>query len=108
MAEENKLHGLAGPLLHLFKGKKVEINLGETAITMNYDDHSVDQKALVRGVLKDAIGDALIIDCEVFGKVKQVIVNCWSVNTVTEVDDVGTTKSIYYNEGSKRLRRAQK
>jgi hypothetical protein len=100
------IHGYGAACLYKYQNKKVEVNCGETAITMIYNDHTLQEKSVVRGVLKDVIGDALVLLCDVPGfKQKEVLVNCWCVTSVTSFDGTGSTKNVYYDEGSKRLRR---
>ncbi len=99
------MNGFGAALFYSYKGKKVELYCGNGAITMIYDDHSVEEKSIIRGVIKDVIGDALVVECDVLDKKKIILVNCWSIVSATEFDNVGTTRNLFYDEGSKRLRR---
>ena len=102
MTNQN-LHGIAKVCLALFKDKTVEINTGEQRTTLIMADFQSAQKDLIRGVLKDAVGDALILECEVANEKKNIVVNCWSIISIAEA---GCMKSAYFDEDFRRNRRA--
>ncbi|MAE82945.1 MAG: hypothetical protein CMB80_09435 [Flammeovirgaceae bacterium] len=97
------LHGLAAICLQLYKDKVVEVNTGEQKTTLRMADFDTVQKDLIRGVLKDAVGDALVLECDVGREKKQIVVNCWSIISIAEV---GTIKCAYVDEDFRKNRRA--
>jgi hypothetical protein len=82
-----KTHGFAAAALELYKDKVIEINTGEVQTTLLFDDHTKDQKSIVRGILKDAVGDALILECNVNGQRHDVLINCWSISSLMELKE---------------------
>jgi hypothetical protein len=97
------LHGFAAACLAVYKDKEVEINTGESSTTLLMADFETSQKDLIRGVLVDAIGDALIVEFEAKGEKKKIIISCWSVISITEI---GCMSQAYYDEDFRRNRRA--
>ena len=96
-----KLHSIAAACIKLYKNKEIEVNTGEQQTTLIMADFQYGQKDLIRGVLIDAIGYAIII--EVGQKKSQVLINCWSIISVAEV---GVLKSAYIEEDFRENRRA--
>ncbi len=107
MVEELATHGYAAALLQTYRDKLVEINTGESATTLLFDDHQVTQKSVIRGVIKDALGDALIIECNVNGAKQKVLINSWSINMVMELKGNGNLRDIYVDEDTERRRKRQ-
>jgi hypothetical protein len=102
---ELKTHGFAAAALELYKGKVVEINTGEVQTTLLFHDHTQDQKSIVRGILKDAVGDALILQCNVNGESHDVLINCWSISALMELKGVGNLKDVYIDEYKRHITR---
>lgn len=95
------IHGYAAAALHLYKNKMVEINTGEVKTTLLWDQFQKEIKHVIRGVIKDAIGDALIIEVRTAKGIKSVLINCWSINSIVAVDGNGTTTDVYFDEDVK-------
>lgn len=93
-----KMHGLAVAALHRYQGKMIEINTGEIQTTLQYSDYDAAQKSLIRGKLVDAYADALILECDIRGEKKEVMISCWSINAMAELDAVGSLSEIYIDE----------
>lgn len=102
---ELKTHGFAVAVLELYQGKLIEINTGEIQTTLLFDDRQLDQKSLVRGILKDALGDALILECSVNGHRQTVLINCWSISSIMELEGYGSLKDIYVDEYQQHLKK---
>jgi hypothetical protein len=104
MANNNdaKIHGLAEAALSLYQGKVVEINTGETATSLQFADHEVGQKHVIRGILDDAIGDGLILICDVNGTKQKVLVSAWMVVSIMELCGNGNISDIYIDEYTRR------
>lgn len=97
------LHGFAAACLYTYKDKMVEVNTGEQATTLLMSDFECSQKDLIRGVLIDAVGDALILEYETNKEKKKIVVSCWSVISIAES---GTMKYAYVDEDFRVNRRA--
>ncbi len=102
---ELPIHGFAAAALQLYQGKLVEINTGEVQTTLLFDDHQRDQKSVIRGVLKDAVGDALIMRCNVNGVPQDIMINCWSVSAIMELQGYGNLKDVYIDEFRERFKK---
>jgi len=97
------VHGYAQAALDLYKDKYIEINTGEVSTTLLFADSQIGQKSIIRGVLIDAIGDGMIVECEMKHGTKRVLINCWSIKSIVEIDGTGLTKDVYVDqEGRKR------
>ncbi len=98
---EIPIHGYAAAALHFYKDKLVEINTGEVKTTLLWEQFQHDIKHVIRGVVKDAFGDGLIIEIQMSKGVKLVLINCWSIKSIIAVDGNGTTKDVYFDEDTK-------
>ncbi len=96
------LHGYAAAVMQMFEGQLVEINTGETASTILFDQEQLELKHVIRGIVDDAIGDALIIKCKVPGGHKTLMINCWNIISIAVVDKTGMLKDCYFDEHSSR------
>lgn len=91
--------------LELYKDKLIEINTGETATSVQYSDYEKSQKHLIRGYLKDVIGDGLVIECQINKFKKIVLVNVWSIISIMEFTDNGHLSDVYVDEfGDSRVK----
>ena len=102
------VHGYARACLELYKDKLVEVNTGEQKSTLLLSDFELHQRSLIRGFLRGAIYDALLIECSSGKKGAPnttVLVNCWTIISVTEVDGKGGMKDIYIEEEFRANRR---
>lgn len=96
------LHGYAAAVMEMFEGQLVEINTGEKSSTILFDQEHLELKHVIRGIVDNAIGDALIIKCRVPGGHKTLMINCWNIIDVAVVDGPGMLKDCYFNEHSSR------
>ena len=96
------LHGFAAAVLEMYEGKVVEINTGETSSTILFDQENKDLKDIIRGTVHGALGDALIHKCSVPGGHKTILINCWSIVSITSTNDPGMLKDCYFVEHSSR------
>ena len=93
-----ELHGFAYACEQLYKDKMVEVNTGESKTTLRLSDFEVSQKSVIRGVLKGAIGDAIIIECPLNQVKKNVLVNVWNIISITDIEDKLGLNSAYIDE----------
>ena len=98
VADDLPTHGFAVAALSLYKDKFVQINTGESATTLLFDDHESEQKSLIQGILRGAIGDAIVIEVSLNGNSRSILVNCWSINTIMELTDKSNLSDVYIDE----------
>jgi hypothetical protein len=92
-----------GPaVLKYFKDKYVEINTGESATSFQFIDHEVGQKDVIRGYLREVVGDAIIIECKVGAVTQPVLINAWAVICIIELIGHGNVSDIYVDEYKER------
>lgn len=92
------IHGYAAAALHLYKDKVVEINTGEVRTKHVMDQFEHEIKHVLRGKIREAIGDALVLEVNINGKSKLVLINCWSIKSITALDGKGSLKDVYFDE----------
>lgn len=100
---DNEIYGYAEAALALYKGKFIEINTGESVTTQNYAEVAVGQKHVIRGILDDALGDGLVIICDVNGYRQKVLINVWSIISIMELCGNGHTCDVYIDEYRERI-----
>ena len=88
-------NGFAEACLYFYKDKMVEINAGETKTTLMLADFTHTQKSLIRGIILEAYGDGLLVECKVGRATKKVLVNVWSIISIAEVGGGVSMKDIY-------------
>jgi hypothetical protein len=86
----------------LFGGKFVEINTNESTTTHLLADFTISQKSIIRGKLLHAVGDSLVIECFVNDRPKLLMINCWSIHSMCELDRNGTIADLYHNEDKRK------
>ena len=78
-------------LLLNLKDKPVEIYTGDANKTHMYSDYQIEQKQVIKGILKDGSGDCLVLECTSRTNVKSLIfINSWAIHAVME-DVEGTS-----------------
>ncbi|KKN74494.1 hypothetical protein LCGC14_0390110 [marine sediment metagenome] len=97
-----KANGFAAAALEMYKDKLVEINTGEVATSLQFADHTVGQKHVIRGHLREVIGDGIVIECNVGSHKQQVLINAWSVVSIMELQGKGNISDIYIDEYKER------
>jgi hypothetical protein len=96
--DDIKLHPYAAALLKFLKNKEVEINCGDIKTVVKLAEQDVSQKHVIRGILKDACGDALIVLVLKNNKYANVFINVWSIKSVVPMEDSLFIKDIYEEE----------
>jgi hypothetical protein len=95
---EIPLHGFAAAVLQMYQNEMVEINTGEIRTTHVLDQFSHDIKHLIRGIVVDAVGDAIILDCPVRkGANKRIMINCWSINSICKYNINHSLSDTYWD-----------
>jgi len=98
-----KHQGYAEAVLTLLKGKSVEVYDGSDGRYRKYSDFDFQQKAVIRGILKDGVGDLLIIEVtDKFGNTNDVYVNGWAVKSIVEPKNTISIIDVYTEEHRKQ------
>jgi len=80
-----KLHAYAEAVIKYLKDQEVEIYCGTDKTILKFADYDVCQKNLIKGVLVDACGDCLIVECLKNGMKNTIFLNCWAVYSIVPV-----------------------
>jgi len=94
-------HGYGTACLQVFKDKLVEINTGEIKTTLNFSDWDQAHKNVIRGTFVDVIGDAIVMECDINNTKKKVMVNCWLIISITEIDDKFGIRDVYVDDDTR-------
>jgi hypothetical protein len=86
------------------KDKKVEIFLGTNSKSHEYLDYSVSRKEVVRGIVRDAEGDLLIIEISKHGQTNLVYLNIWNIYMVVEPKNSISIVDVYCDADSKQVK----
>lgn len=96
-------HSYAEGLLASLKNKKIEIYTGDTSRVQEYSDYSLSQKSVIRGVLRDCLGDCVVVECtDSRGATNLVYLNGWSITAVMEPKNNLSIVDIFINESEKQ------
>lgn len=96
--QEIILHPFAAGILKHLKNEEVEIYCGDVKTTLQFHDYNVQQKNVIRGFIKDAIGDAIIVECEKSNKKGIVFLNVWSIKAIIKIKDSLFIADIFEDE----------
>lgn len=86
--ENITMHPFAAAILHNLKDKFVEINCGDVRTVLTFSDFEVNQKNLIRGYVRDAMGDCLMVEVKrnsVPPQAAIVYVNVWAIKCLMEI-----------------------
>lgn len=97
-SEEIRLHPFAAAVLYHLKGKKVEVYSGDVKTVVKFAETDVNQKHVIRGVLEDAMGDAIILLVSEKTKYTRVFLNVWSIKSIVPIEEALFIKDIYDEE----------
>lgn len=91
-------------MCHL-EGKLVEVYCGDIKHTHILQDFSRAEKSIIRGRVKDAMGDCIILQCEKDGRTNDIFINCWSISTISPINGQLSMKEMYYDEEEVKKKR---
>jgi hypothetical protein len=102
-AQQNgELRKFSDELLNKFRGKILEIYIGDQCETMNYDEVSVPKNCSIFGKLVDVLDRMVVLDCYYIDSAsKQVVsgnityINSFQIRAMTEVDGKGSLGDIF-------------
>ena len=95
------VNGYAAAVLQLYKDKEVEINTGETQTILIFQDWQSELKQVIIGTVRDAIGDALVLECKTKFGPKTILLNAWSIRAIAEASSKTSLKDLYKDEHQK-------
>lgn len=98
MNSELPKHPYAAALLSQLQGEEIEIYNGDIKTTQILQDREISQKNVVIGILKDVIGDCLIVEVFKNGRKGLVYINAWTISHVMRVKDPLFLKDIFTDE----------
>lgn len=99
---QDGLRKFSDELINKFKGKLIEIYIGDQYESLNFEDFSQQQNATIFGRLVDVLDRFLILSCYYVDKRTNrlksgnlVYVNTFQIKTMTEVGDDGSLEDIF-------------
>ena len=112
-ANGDNLRKFSDELLIKYKGKVLELYIGDQCETLNFDDFSVPQNCSIFGKLIDVLDRFIILDCYYFDhKAKQlrtgnhIYINAFQIRAMTEVNGRGSLGDIFLHvNDAKTVRR---
>jgi hypothetical protein len=98
----DNLKKISDVLLNKYKGKVLELYIGDQCETLNFDDFSVPQNCSIFGKLVDVLDRFVILDCYYIDhKTKQlktghnVYINAFQIRAFTEIDGNGSLGDVF-------------
>ena len=89
----------------LLKGKTIEVYEGTNGKIQKWNDYDNQQKELIRGVLKDGVGDLLIVEVtDDFGNTNIAYINGWNVKLIVEPKNSMSMLDIYIPDEKKQVK----
>lgn len=112
-ANGSELRKFSDELLTKFKGKILEIYIGDQSETINYDDYSVPKNCSIFGKLVDVLDRFVIFDCYYIDQRtnelksgNKIYINAFQIRAMTEVDGHGSLADIFLSvDAAKVIRR---
>ncbi len=91
------LHPFIAAIIMKLQDKEVEVYLGDSGYSLKYSEYDFNLKNIIRGKVKEGIGDCLILEV---GDIKksEVFVNSWSIKCIVPVDDPHFIKDVFTHE----------
>lgn len=96
------LKKISDELLNKYKGKILEIYIGDQIETLNFDDFSVPQNCSIFGRLVDVLDRFIIIDCFYIDKKTKSLksgnhcyINAFQIRAFTEVNGSGSLADVF-------------
>ena len=93
----------------LLLDKEVEVYTGESVGATHYSDYDVEQKAVVKGTIRGAKGQVLILEVEVVTSMEArttlSYMNGWYIKGINQVSDGVPIAMVFDNSERLRLKR---
>jgi hypothetical protein len=83
------------------QNKLIEVHTGDTRKTHYYSEQSFNEKSVIRGILKEALDDCLIIEVSDIktNEAYLIYLNCWNIIAITEVKNNFGLANMYSDIG---------
>lgn len=94
------LHPYSAALLQTLKDVEVEVYCGDIKTTQVLHDYTVQEKNVLRGIIRDAVGDCVMIECHKNNLKTTVFLNVWSIKAVVKMADPLFIKDVFSSEES--------
>lgn len=108
-----ELKKFSDELLTKYKGKMLEIYIGDQCETINFEEYSVPQNCIIYGKLIDVLDRMLVLECYYVNEAKQIqpssviYINSFQVRLMTELNERGTLNDIFLSaKSSEKVRKA--
>lgn len=102
VANGDGLRKISDILLKQYKGKILEIYIGDQIETLNFDDYSVPQNCSIYGKLIDVLDRFIILDCYYIDsqtkKLKSgnhLFLNAFQIRAFTEINGIGSLSDVF-------------
>ena len=100
----------AESLAEKYKGKEIEMYIGDDMGTLLYADHDISQKAVIRGVVKSGVGNFLTIEVTIKTAEKsykiELDINSWCIKGVIAKQASGIgIMNVFGNQEIRRMKR---
>lgn len=106
----DNLKKFSDELLQKFKGKVVELYIGDQAETLNFEDFSIPQNCSICGKLIEVLDRFIIIDCYYVDprtkKLKMgnyVYINAFQIRAMTEINGAGSLGDIFLHVNDAKI-----
>lgn len=100
--ESDNLRKFSDELINKFKGKMIEVFLGEQSETLNFDDFSVPQNCSIFGKLVEVLDRFIILDCYYFDHAAKrlksgciIYINAFQIRAMAEVNNRGSLSDVF-------------
>lgn len=106
----DNLRKFSDELLVKFKGKILELYIGDQCETLNFEDFSIPQNCSIYGKLVDVLDRFIILDClYIDPKTKQlksnnrIYINAFQIRAMTELNDEGCLGDVFLHVNDAKL-----
>lgn len=108
--EQMKFESFGDAVAQLYKGKKVQIYLGEGGETTHWADYDIEHKIWIEGEILWASGTVLLVRCEAISNeakkyTKDILINTFSISCLMEVSTDGVQISNFMKGTTKGKKR---
>lgn len=93
----------AEAIIKRLRNKKVEIYLGDSGRTQEWNDYAETQKSVIRGVLLDADSECFVVlYTNKLGKSNEIYINSWCVSSILEPKNGISIVDVYCDESNRQ------
>ncbi len=102
LTHEEEAHAtFAHAICNRLKDTEVEIYCGNNSRTIRFAEIDNSLFSIIHGIVKDAVGDCLIVECNVPDKGKNLLyINAWSIESIMPVKNGMSINDFYHDDVS--------